>query len=517
MNWGKTFARNASSNLAGYVVNLIVGLLLSPFVVHSLGDALFGIWTLVRSLTGYYGILDLGLFGAVSHYVTRYITKGDEDGINRTMSTATIILCGVALFTMAITLFLSIVSPQWFLDQKKFGTELQGALLITGFIISLNFPLVLFKSIPYSFQRLEILSVIGVSTKILEAVLTVLALYLGFGVLGLAVVFAITTMIGWVAHIYWTYSLFPKLSLSVSHFSKFSIKELFGFGLWSTFINTAEKTVFFADSLLIGIFLTVEAVTYYAIGANLVPYYLALIQAITWAITPLATARNVQGDLVALREIFITGTRGTVALGSFVGTGMVLLGEDFLRLWMGEKYVLGTVYDSSATILTVLTLATFLRITQSCGFQILFGMGKVRYLAFLAVIEIVINLSVSIILIQVLGILGIALGTLAAALLVRGLLQPLYITKISNIHFGTYLVQIGRSCLPIIVTMSFFNWSISLFHDITTWWDFLMRGLLVTVVAIPVGFYSGIPQEIREKVWEFFNGKNIWMNFQRKL
>ncbi|HEY6938283.1 MAG TPA: hypothetical protein VI424_14085, partial [Terriglobales bacterium] len=38
-----------------------VSLLMMPFIVHTLGDRIYGLWALVATLLGYYGLLDFGL------------------------------------------------------------------------------------------------------------------------------------------------------------------------------------------------------------------------------------------------------------------------------------------------------------------------------------------------------------------------------------------------------------------------------------------------------------------------
>jgi len=53
--------RNIFSNWASVAINLAVAFLLSPFLVHSLGDSAYGLWVLVLSVTGYMGLLDTGL------------------------------------------------------------------------------------------------------------------------------------------------------------------------------------------------------------------------------------------------------------------------------------------------------------------------------------------------------------------------------------------------------------------------------------------------------------------------
>ena len=59
VSW-KTVFRNVVANWASYVVTAVVGFLLAPLLLHRLGNTGYGLWTLVLSLTGYFGLLDLG-------------------------------------------------------------------------------------------------------------------------------------------------------------------------------------------------------------------------------------------------------------------------------------------------------------------------------------------------------------------------------------------------------------------------------------------------------------------------
>src|SRR5438477_10439758 len=47
-------------NWAAFVVSAAIAFFLSPFIVRSLGDAVYGIWLLVTSSAAYLGLLDLG-------------------------------------------------------------------------------------------------------------------------------------------------------------------------------------------------------------------------------------------------------------------------------------------------------------------------------------------------------------------------------------------------------------------------------------------------------------------------
>src|SRR5687767_14498774 len=98
------------SNWTSYLVTAAVGFVLAPVIVHSLGDTGYGLWTLVLAMTGYFGLLDLGIRSSVGRFVTRYMALDDERSVNRTVSTAFVILGlgGVLAFlaTLGITVFL---------------------------------------------------------------------------------------------------------------------------------------------------------------------------------------------------------------------------------------------------------------------------------------------------------------------------------------------------------------------------------------------------------------------------
>ncbi|HEV2990940.1 MAG TPA: oligosaccharide flippase family protein, partial [Candidatus Angelobacter sp.] len=70
--------RNVISNWGSYVIAMGVNFFLSPYVVNHLGNVTYGVWTLLLSLTGYLGLLDLGVRGAVTRYVARFHTETDH-------------------------------------------------------------------------------------------------------------------------------------------------------------------------------------------------------------------------------------------------------------------------------------------------------------------------------------------------------------------------------------------------------------------------------------------------------
>src|SRR5437899_201013 len=95
MSNSRVVARNVMWNTAGTATHLLAGFVVAPFLVHRLGQTIYGLWILIASLTGYFSVLDLGIGGSVGRQLAFFRAKNDERGVNSIFSTALAILSGV--------------------------------------------------------------------------------------------------------------------------------------------------------------------------------------------------------------------------------------------------------------------------------------------------------------------------------------------------------------------------------------------------------------------------------------
>src|ERR1700745_397689 len=80
--------KNVRSSWAGLALNIAVGFFLSPFILHHLGEDAFGLWVLVFSLTGYYGIFDFGIRSSLIRFVSKFQATGEKDQLARLVNTS---------------------------------------------------------------------------------------------------------------------------------------------------------------------------------------------------------------------------------------------------------------------------------------------------------------------------------------------------------------------------------------------------------------------------------------------
>src|SRR2546430_9027577 len=96
--------KNVGSSWCALGVNVLVGIFLSPYILHRLGDEAFGLWILIFSITGYYGLFDLGIRSSIVRYVAKYAAIDDHDQLNRLVNTAMFAYSCLGLLCLLLTL-----------------------------------------------------------------------------------------------------------------------------------------------------------------------------------------------------------------------------------------------------------------------------------------------------------------------------------------------------------------------------------------------------------------------------
>src|SRR5258705_12511005 len=85
---GGRFFLNVLWGWLGVGVNLLVGVVLSRYMVRKLGAERYGLWALVFSILDNFWFFDLGLNTAVTNFCATYAARKEPDKINELINTA---------------------------------------------------------------------------------------------------------------------------------------------------------------------------------------------------------------------------------------------------------------------------------------------------------------------------------------------------------------------------------------------------------------------------------------------
>jgi O-antigen/teichoic acid export membrane protein len=442
----RRIAQNILSNWLALAIATVAGFFLSPFVVHRLGNLVYGVWVLIGSVVAYMSLLDLGLRGAVTRYVSKGVAQEDHEEAGQAVSGALWIRLWISVTVICGGLVLATAFNRIFDIPIALQRDARFAIIITATSVAISLWSGVFGGVLIALHRYDLTSSVSILQTCLRAGGVVFLLRSGHGILALAIWDLCTSLTANAAIITICFRIYPKLKIAFRSPSRTTLAKLWTYSFYVFLINVALQVTYYTDNVVVGAFLSPAAVTFYAIGGVLIAYARQIVTAMTTTFTPLASTYEAQGSYQKLRELLIHGTRAALIISLPIAAGLFFRGHTFIRLWMGEQYT-----QLSGTVMQILLLSMVLSsANETCG-GIVYGMEKHKRLAFWAIGEAAANLILSVILVRRMGIYGVAWGTSIPSVIVQLLLWPRYISALVGVRVRTYLWETWcRTALAII-------------------------------------------------------------------
>ena len=494
-----SLSRNIFSNVGGYIVSVIVAFLIAPITIHTLGDTRYGAWTLVSELIGYYGLLDLGIRGAVTYHVARHSALNQQKEMKEILSSAIWFLSACGLLALLIGFGLTAGFPYLFKTNGLDLVEVQQALLIMTCLIAFSLPMNSLAGGLVGKQRFDIVAGVETINRILTAILTYIVLKLGGGLVAIALVQVAGRIISWGITLVACRKILGGIFARPKWFRWERVRELAGYGFRNTIGQVALLVIYRMDLVVVGMFAGIDKVVFYSIAGTLVSYASSLCSNITYVFTPRFTQLESSDSSEELQKLYFFGMRTTGMVVTILVSGLLVFGKDFIELWLGASYVTGPWTDRSDVIMTVLILANLPRMLQSISWQRLYGTGRVRFLMWLNVFEAMANLGLSIILVRYYGPLGVALGTFFPLMISHILVMPIYSCSVFKISLWQFLQK--GFVVPAVAGLLMTAISITCVHlsPPHTWLLFFFDVLVAVILGGLVCIFIGLSSEERRE------------------
>ncbi len=501
-----SLGRNAVSNVSGLLIYLSIAFFLSPFIIRTLGNARYGTWSLVAELVGYYGLLDLGLRGAVGYFVAHYTARGERDRLSSSICSAFWVLAAIGSALAITGGLIALQVPNWFVRGDINPVEATVAMLIMSFTVGLNLPMAVFSSVLTGSRRMDLVNAVEISGQLLIAGATYAALRAGGGLISLAAAQCVGRLMMWTCQYLQAQRVTGGFSLRPGRFRRFELRRLAGLGSMSLVINIAETVINRTDLIVVGAFLGVKWVAYYNIGRLLVNYATQIVANLGWAFTPHLTHLHSQQRFADTRRLFLKGARVSGLLALPLGACMLAFGHSFLGLWIGKAYVTGPILERSDSVMTVLLLAQLTRWPQSMSYQLIYSTGKYAVLMYLAIGQAVANISLTLLLVHSYGLVGVALGTLVPMAVCNLVILPTYVLRRFSISVREYIsAGIGPPILTGALVLAFTQVLVR-FRQPESWLVFLAEALLAVAVTALIAGTLGLKREDRDVIAARANG-----------
>jgi O-antigen/teichoic acid export membrane protein len=330
--------RNVFFNLASQALILGTSFITTPYIVNKLGADSYGVVILLSTILGYLSFLDLGLSGALIRYLTECASVHDWERFRRILWSSLIFYAFISL--IFVTLF-TLIPYQSILHVINIPPQLHNTFTI-AFLVGIAAWVIGFLSFPphailWAYHRLDMTSFLMLISGALQPILTVTALFLGYGIVGVS----IATLLTNVTVLITTVGMSTRLHRSWGKpiWDPQSLKPLFRYGGWLTLAQVVSQVTGSVDKILIASYLSPASVGYYSISISL-PIKLWIIHgAFVSSAFPLIVSLKAHSASPA--EVFHLVSRFArsilLLLSPFV-LFFIFFGYTFLSAWINDIY-----------------------------------------------------------------------------------------------------------------------------------------------------------------------------------
>jgi O-antigen/teichoic acid export membrane protein len=427
---------------SNFVVSAASAMVVTPIIVHGLGDHNYGLWALLGVMIGYYNLLDLGLATAVSRYMATSFGAGDRESATSVFNTALRLYSVIGAVVFGISVVLA-AGSRWLVHNPQDAVVLWKMFPILGLAAGLGFPKralagTLNAKLEYdTTSRLDLLSIL------LRAILNVTVVRLGFGLVGLAVTLLIADWPSLILYVRAVRKKIPALLWGLKYASKSTAKQLFSYSSYAFITQIGDLLRLQLDAVVISAFVGVAAVAHYNIASLLAQQYIAIVLAMIGVFQSVFSQQFGAGDHARMESTFHFATKISMMASSFIAFGLIAWGKPFIIRWMGARF------EDAYIPLVVLVSGFVVALWQNPSIAILYSFAKHKYYAVFNTFEALANLGLSVWLVHRYGIVGVALGTFIPMFLMKAIVQPLYVCAVTGFSFADYLRTGGKTLLRI--------------------------------------------------------------------
>ena len=264
------FVRNLLSGWVSLAAEIVVAFILTPYIIIKLGAATYGIWSLMISVIGYLGLVNIGIRGSVGRYINHYLALKDQRAVSEVVGTSSVLLTLLSIIAGIAAIFLaenfSTIFPK---TPVELLGEIRLALPLLAIGLWLSFISSILANLLVAKEALYLINGYSLITLLVRSVAIYFVLDAGQGIYALVLVTLGSSLLSAALTLWSVRRVFSSEMPSFVLFSPTRLQEMWRFGL-ASFVARTSGTMANDSAPIIGMWiLGPEAVAIYSIALTL--------------------------------------------------------------------------------------------------------------------------------------------------------------------------------------------------------------------------------------------------------
>ena len=442
--------RGAALSYAIIAINMCVGVIYTPYMLRTLGQVEYGLYSLAASVIAYLTILDLGFGNAIIRYTSKFKAEGRTREQHEMFGMFLVLYSLLGLVALGVGVGLTLNADAIFGDAMQ-GAEvstMRTMLILMSVNLALTLPLSLFGSIITAYENFVFQRVVSIIRILLNPLVMTLLLAMGYKAVTMVVVTTVFNLVTLLINLYYCYTkLHIKILFARPRWS--FLREVSIYSMWIFLGVVMDKIYGNTGQFILGIYRDVKQVALYSVSIQLKDMFYLFSTAITGLFLPRLTQMVTRGaSNEEISELFTKTGRIQYLVISTIMVGFTLLGKPFITLWAGADY-------TQAYLPTLLLFgASIIPLIQNMGIIVLQAQNRLKFRSLLYLAISLLSIVVAIPLAIKHGGIGCAVATSGALLLGQGLIMNIYYSRSIKLDIIGFWGQIAKmSALPILATV----------------------------------------------------------------
>ncbi len=459
-------------------INIVLGLIYTPWILEVIGDSEYGLYTLASSFIALF-LLDFGMGAAVTRFISNFRAENNQKAINAFASLAIkfyIAVCAIIGIIMTIvyfnidTIYSNLTSSE--LESFKI------VFILTASFVVICFPVNVFNGILNAHEQYVYSKISDVFNKLGTVVVTIIALICGGGLYSLVAIHGIFSLITMVVKLIFVLKKTP-VKLFTKEKSDISVKEIVSFSLWSTIQTLSSQMIFNLIPSVLAMVANTFAITLYGFAKVIEGYTFNITQAINGLFLP-KISRTVVGEKNAEKTLPLMIKVGRInqSIISLLIIGIAVLGKDFVSLWVGNEYK-----DLYYCIL-LLIFPYFFSASQQIANTSIIVLNKVKYQAIINLCVGILNLVFCYFIAPQYGVIGVCVITCIFLLLRTAVLNVVF-SVVLKIKIGLFFKECHIKMLPGLLLSLVLSYAVNYLISATPfngWLVFIIKAGLIGLI-----------------------------------
>lgn len=460
----------------GLTINIVVGLIYTPWMINSIGKADYGLYTLALSVINLF-VFDFGIGQAVTRFIAKYLAEGSQEKANNCLG-----LVYRLYFYIDIVIFLVLTGIYFFIPniyKELSPDEIEKFKIIyiaVAFFSVLSFPFIPVNGVLTANEKFIQLKVCDLAHKLFVVVAMSSCLLLGYGLYALVWVNIIAGLLSIIIKLYFI-KRDTRTSISFAYRNKAEFREILGFSGWVTLKSLAERMIFTISPTILGMVAGSVEIALFGIANVIEGYVYSFAGALNGLFLPRVSkiAAEKDGDIMPL---MIRVGRLLFFIVGLVIVGFICVGQEFIGAWLGEGYEV--TYFASVLII----LPSLIYVPQEIGCSAIAVHNKVKYQAIVYIVMGISNVVIGYILAKSYGCLGLCAAIFIAYNIRNIGLEYIFIKEL-HLAIGKFFREVFfKMGLPLFIAVAVGY----AFHCIPLygWFGFGIKGSIVVVIYVIV-------------------------------